>query len=157
VTGQDAVRLHTAWFRDLDVHTLYALLKLRVDVFVVEQECAYAELDGRDTHPATRHLWFDDASHQPLAYLRLLEEQDGSARIGRVAVASSARGTGLAGQLIEAALELAGDRRCVLDAQSHLVGLYRRYGFSPVGPEYVEDGIPHVPMARPGAIRDHST
>src|SRR5690606_7197202 len=78
--------LHVAAFADLDAATLYALLRLRVDVFVVEQRCPYPELDGRDTEPATRHLWLE-LSRTPVAYLRILAEPDGAARIGRVVVA----------------------------------------------------------------------
>lgn len=138
-----------ARFADLDAATLYALLRLRTDVFVVEQECAYPELDGRDTEPGTRHLWLRDGpGAEPLGYLRILEEPDGSARIGRVCVAAKARGAGLAGRLMSVALDVVGARRCVLDAQSHLTGFYAGFGFAPTGPGFDEDGIPHVPMAR---------
>jgi ElaA protein len=138
--------LHAASFADLDARTLYDLLRLRCDVFVVEQECAYPDLDGRDIEPDTRHLWFSlDGS--PVAYLRILYD-DGVARVGRVAVANVARGAGLAGRLMDEALALIGDRPCVLDAQSYLVDFYARYGFRATGAEYVEDGIPHVPMRR---------
>ena len=58
----------TASFHDLDAATLYALLKLRVDVFVVEQDCPYPDLDGRDTEPGTRHLWYE-VDRKPVAYL----------------------------------------------------------------------------------------
>jgi ElaA protein len=139
--------LRTARFADLDAPTLYALLRLRVDVFVVEQQCAYPELDGRDLSPSTVHVWLADG---PLcaAYLRVLAEPDGTARIGRVCTASSYRGRGLSARLVAAALELIGDRPCVLDAQSYLVGFYSRFGFTASGPEFMEDGIPHVPMRR---------
>jgi ElaA protein len=140
----------SASFADLDVATLYALLKLRSDVFVVEQDCVYEDLDGRDTEPQTRHLWFERA-RQPLCYLRLLDD-DGVARIGRVVTARQARGEGLAGELIIAALAAVGDRPSVLNAQSHLVKFYARYGFAPNGPEYLEDGIPHLPMRREAAV-----
>ncbi len=139
--------LRTRRFADLDVATLYALLQLRVAVFVVEQECAYQELDGRDTDPQTWHLWLDRAG-TPVAYLRLLTDPDGAVRIGRVCVTPAARGDGYAGRLLTAALELAGDRVCVLDAQSYLVRFYAGFGFVVTGPEYVEDGIPHLPMRR---------
>lgn len=135
-----------AAFDELDTTTLYALLRLRVDVFVVEQACPYPELDGRDLEPGTRHLWLD-RDGAPIAYLRLLIEPD-HPRIGRVCVAKHARGGGHAARLMDAALDLVGDQPCVLDAQSYLVDFYARYGFSPTGPEYVDDGIPHVPMAR---------
>jgi ElaA protein len=140
------VELHTATFRDLSPTSLYALLKLRVDVFVVEQRCPYPELDGRDDEPGTRHLWLarDD---EMLAYLRILADP-GAERIGRVAVAAGARGRGYAARLMTAALEIVGHRPAVLDAQAHLLDFYRRYGFVPDGPGYVEDGIPHVPMRR---------
>jgi ElaA protein len=142
--------LVVATFADLDTTTLYALLKLRTDVFVVEQECAYPELDGRDTEPGTLHVWMrDDEAGPPLGYLRVLAEPDGGARIGRVCVSAAARGGGAADRLMRAAIDLAGPRHCVLDAQSYLLDFYGRYGFTPTGPEYIEDGIPHVPMARP--------
>lgn len=149
--------LHVASFAELDAQTLYPLLRLRVDVFVVEQRCPYPDLDGRDAEPDTRHLWLAPADDptDPHAYLRLLAEPDGTARIGRVCTAAKARGGGLSGRLVAAALHLVGtEHDCVLDAQSHLVGLYERYGFSPSGPGFVEDGIPHTPMRRPAARPD---
>jgi ElaA protein len=145
-TEPAAVRLAT--FGELDAGTLYSLLRLRVDVFVVEQDCPYPELDGRDTEPGTRHVW-RSAGGRPVGYLRIMEEPDGGTRIGRVCVAADARGTGLARQLMAAALDQVGGRACVLDAQSHLAGFYAGFGFAPTGPEFVEDGIPHVPMRRP--------
>ena len=144
--------LHVASFTDLDPRTLHDLLRLRADVFVVEQECAYPDIDGRDVEPDTRHLWLA-RDGQPIAYLRILREPDGSLRIGRVVVDGKARGEGHAGRLMAEALTLAGDRACVLAAQAHLADFYRRYGFAATGPEFVEDGIPHLPMRRP-AERD---
>lgn len=142
------MRPHVAGFAELDPHTLYDLLRLRVDVFVVEQACAYPELDGRDTEPGTRHLWLADGG-APTAYLRVLSEPDGVARIGRVVVTPAARGAGAAGRLMTAALTEIGPRETVLDAQAHLVAFYERHGFTATGPEFLEDGIPHVPMTRP--------
>ena len=139
--------LHQARFAELDAATLYALLRLRVDVFVVEQRCPYPELDGRDPEPSTVHFWLAEAG-APVGYLRVLSEADGVARIGRVAVAKPARGRGLASRLMTAALAEVGDRDCRLDAQSPLVDFYARYGFRVTGPEYLDDGIPHVPMLR---------
>lgn len=139
--------IHVAAFADLDPATLYALLRLRVDIFVVEQDCPYPELDGRDAEPEALHLWTAD-DNGPTAYLRILTEPDGDARIGRVVVRGDARGAGLAGQLLQAALTRIDGRRCVLHAQAHLVGLYARHGFVATGPESLEDRIPHVPMAR---------
>ncbi|MFI1989155.1 GNAT family N-acetyltransferase [Actinoplanes sp. NPDC020271] len=135
-----------ASFRDLTAATLYDILRLRSDVFVVEQECAYPDLDGRDTEPGTRHLWFS-RDREIRAYLRILDDH-GTERIGRVVTAKSARGSGLAGRLMTHALEIIGHRPAVLDAQSYLVDFYAKFGFVPSGPEFVEDGIPHTPMTR---------
>jgi ElaA protein len=140
--------VHDARTVDLDATTLYRVLRLRTDVFVVEQECAYPELDGRDLEPDARQLWLADGD-AVTATLRLLTDPNGDARIGRVATAPAARGAGLAAVLMRRALELAGDRPVVLDAQAHLEHWYARFGFAVVGPGYVEDGIPHVPMRRP--------
>ncbi|MBC6460027.1 GNAT family N-acetyltransferase [Actinomadura sp. HBU206391] len=140
-------RLRIAAFSDLDAATLYGLLRLRVDVFVVEQRCAYPELDGRDTEPGTRHLWLTGESGEPVAYLRIIEEP-GGVRIGRVVTAAHARGAGLAGRLVDAAIETVGDRPVRLHAQVHATGLYERRGFVTEGETFVEDGIPHVPMVR---------
>jgi ElaA protein len=140
--------IRVASFADLDTTTLYALLRLRCEVFIVEQEAAYLDIDGRDTEPATRHIWVAQAGN-PVAYLRVLSEHDGGMRIGRVVVAKVARGAGVAGRLMEAALAVVGARPSVLDAQAHLADFYARYGYKINGDGYVEDGIPHVPMARP--------
>jgi ElaA protein len=136
-----------ASFADLDTRTFHDLLKLRIDVFVVEQACPYPELDGRDLEPGTRHLWLTRGG-DPVAYLRILADPDGAARIGRVVVAPEARGGGHAGRLMAEALEVVGNRPCVLEAQSHLVAFYARHGFAVSGRDYVEDGIPHTPMRR---------
>jgi ElaA protein len=138
---------HVAAFGDLDTVTLYGLLRLRVDVFVVEQRCPYPELDGRDLEPATRHVWIEDAG-RPCAYLRVLREPDGMVRVGRVCVADKLRGTGAARTLMGVALDIVGDDPSTLDAQAYLVGFYAGFGYTVTGPEYVEDGIPHVPMLR---------
>jgi len=136
--------LRTASFRDLEIRTLYAILQLRSDVFVVEQECAYADPDGRDIEPGTRHLWIERGG-EIRAYLRILDD-GGVQRIGRVVTAKSARGEGLAGRLVEHALTIIGNRPSVLDAQAYLVDFYAKFGYQQTGPEFIEDGIPHVPM-----------
>ncbi|MEO3776882.1 GNAT family N-acetyltransferase [Micromonospora sp. B11E3] len=136
-----------ASFAELDARTFHNLLRLRIDVFVVEQACPYPELDGRDVEPGTRHLWLT-RDGDVVAYLRILADPGGVTRIGRVVVAPRARRGGYAGRLMAEALAVVGDRPCVLEAQSHLVAFYARHGFTVSGPEYVEDGIPHTPMRR---------
>jgi ElaA protein len=135
-----------ASFRDLDATTLYAILKLRVDVFVVEQKCPYPELDGRDDEPGTRHVWLTRGD-EILAYLRILDDR-GTERIGRVVTAPAARNGGYASRLLEHALTVIGNRPSTLAAQAQLTGFYSRFGYAVAGPGYREDGIPHVPMRR---------
>jgi ElaA protein len=86
-----------------------------------------------------------------LATLRVLDDDPHTARIGRVATARSARGEGLAARLMTRALELCAGREIVLDAQTYLLDWYRRFGFVRDGEDFLDDGIPHVPMrlARP--------
>ena len=140
------LELRVASFRDLEAITLYQILKLRSDVFVVEQECFYADLDGRDTEPGTRHVWLSRGD-EILAYLRILDDGE-TRRIGRVVTAPEARSGGYASRLMRHALEVIGDRPCTLEAQAHLTGFYNRFGFTQAGPGYVEDDIPHVPLRR---------
>ncbi|HEV7755610.1 MAG TPA: GNAT family N-acetyltransferase [Mycobacteriales bacterium] len=130
---------------DLDAATLYALLRLRVDVFVVEQRCPYPELDGADLAPGTLHLWTSDEAG-PAAYLRILDDPDGSVRIGRVCTRADARGRGLAAGLVREALGKVRGRPVTLNAQTHLTGWYRKFGFVVSAPEFLDDGIPHTPM-----------
>jgi len=137
--------VHSAPTVGLDPVILYRILQLRVDVFVVEQNCPYRELDGRDLEPTARQLWVQKNT-EVAATLRVLTDPDGRARVGRVATATGFRGQGLAAALMSAAIALTGDADVVLDAQTYLAGWYARLGFAVDGPEFVEDGIPHVPM-----------
>ncbi|MGW5748600.1 GNAT family N-acetyltransferase [Amycolatopsis sp. NPDC003861] len=138
--------LHDTTGPELTAAELHDILRLRVDVFVVEQKAAYPELDGRDLLPDTRHLWFEDAG-AVLAYLRVLLDPGGVRRIGRVVTAAHARGAGLAARLMDAALTVPGEY--VLDAQTYVQGFYARYGFVAEGDEYTDDdGIPHIRMRR---------
>ncbi len=136
-------------FADLDATTAYACWRLRQDVFVVEQDCPYADLDGRDLEPGTRHLLLRDAAGALLGYLRVLDDGDVT-RIGRVVLERSARGRGLADRLMAAAVECLDARDCVLHAQAPLTGFYAAHGFVVDGPGFLEDDIPHVPMRRTG-------
>ena len=139
-------RLRRARFVELTPFELYGLCRLRVDVFVVEQECPYPELDGRDAEPATVHVWLEQEG-AVLATIRVLDDGDTRA-IGRVATAAAHRGQGLSARLIEAGIALCDGVPITLGAQAHLEGWYERFGFRRSGPGYVEDGIPHVPMRR---------
>lgn len=144
--------MHAAALADIDPVTVYGLMQLRVDVFVVEQECAYPELDGRDLEPSAVQYWCTDLDGAPIATARLLTDElpDGTAllRIGRVCTRHELRGNGLVRLLIDRIVSDIGDRPSVLDAQAHLEQMYARWGYVADGPQFVEDGIPHVPMRR---------
>jgi ElaA protein len=141
------VTVHRSALPDLEPLTLYGLAALRSAVFVVEQNCAYLDLDGRDVEPLTEHLWTAD-ERGPTAYLRVLTEPDGAARVGRVCTRVDARGAGLAAALLTDVLDRNFGRVIVLEAQAHLADWYGRFGFVRSGAGYLEDGIPHVPMRR---------
>ena len=142
---------------DLGKEQLYALLKLRDEVFVVEQKCAYQDLDGLDLDGDTCHLmgWEGD---ELVAYLRLLDptSQGGEVVIGRVVTAESTRGKGLGHELMKQGLKQAEkywpDVPIYLSAQAHLQGYYANYGFEVAGEPYVEDGIPHIGMRRVSSL-----
>ncbi|EAP99543.1 putative acyltransferase [Janibacter sp. HTCC2649] len=135
-------------FTELDPVVAYRLWALRSEVFVVEQEAAYLDLDGRDVEPGTWHFWCADELGMPVATLRVLDD-DEVWRVGRVATASGHRGSGLAAAMVRGVLALCSDRAIVLDAQAHLRDWYAAFGFVATGAEYAdEDGIPHVPMRR---------
>ena len=136
-------------FAGLTASEVYDAARLRQDVFVVEQECPYLDLDGRDQDPGTGHVLMNDAGGALLGYARVLDDTT-AWRIGRVVLARSARGRGLADGLIGAALGHCRRedplRDVVLDAQTPLVDWYAGFGFAVDGAGFLEDGIPHTPM-----------
>jgi ElaA protein len=141
--------IHDRAASDLSPEQLYGILRLRAEVFVVEQAAAYLDLDGRDLETGARLLWVQDDRGAIVATARVLD--DGAhRRIGRIATTPSHRSRGLAAALVEHFVATsAGPWR--LDAQAHLAGWYERFGFEVVGDEYDDgDGIPHVPMLRSG-------
>ena len=147
ITWQD---LHHS---ELTVPQLYALLKLRCAVFVVEQNCPYLDVDGDDLVGENRHIlgWHDG---ELVAYARILKSEDDfePVVIGRVIISGKARGEKLGYQLMEKTLEACRkqwpDKALYLGAQAHLQSFYGHFGFAPVTEVYDEDGIPHVGMAR---------
>jgi ElaA protein len=131
----------------LDVHALY---KLRVDVFVAEQDCPYAEIDEVDADPDTTHLLARGPGQGPteLAATLRVYGTEGVMHLGRVCTAPEWRGQGIAAHLIRMGLALCGDHPVEIGAQSHLEQWYARFGFVRSGPDYLDERIPHVPMRR---------
>lgn len=156
VEGHPGLEARWLDFDAFDTATLHDVLKLRLDVFVVEQACPYPEIDGRD--PLARHLLLTRSGDGALAaYLRLFAPEapprgDGFCHLGRIVTAPGWRGTGLGGRLLALGIEecerahpRAGIR---LSAQAHLEAFYGRFGFLAVSDVYDEDGIPHIDMER---------
>lgn len=134
-------------FHQLSLDQLYQLLKLRTDVFVVEQNCAYPELDNLDQD--SEHL-FVESDGKVKAYLRLSILNASKAKISRVVTAHDFRGKGASRKLVGAALEQIGNHKgiemAVLQAQDHLTDFYASFGFEKTSDVYLEDNIPHVDM-----------
>lgn len=147
---RDRSDIQRARFADLSARDLYDILRLRAEVFVVEQDCAFLDLDGRDHEPAAEHMWIRD--HEGVAAtLRVLDEGGAVWSIGRVVTRPDVRSTGIGAALMEAAIALLEERgtdEIRLGAQAHLADWYGRFGFEVSGPGYVEDDIPHLPMRR---------
>ena len=148
----DPLRLEWLGFADFSAARLYEVLRLRQAVFVVEQRCAYPDLDGSDL--GARHLltWSGDAL---AGYLRLIPSgQHSRVAIGRVAVAPGFRGRGLARQMMQEALAVCGrdypERTVALGAQTYLARFYQSLGFAAVSAPYDDYGIPHIDMALKG-------
>ena len=140
-------------FDALTVHDLHDVLRLRADVFVVEQACPFPEIDGRD--PDAAHLLARDAPGGALdGTLRLFGPAcaGDAAVIGRVATAAAARGTGLGRALMGEGIAEAGRRFGAvpirIGAQARLEAFYASLGFFRLGEDYVEDGISHCVMVR---------
>lgn len=141
-------------FSELSTDELYDLLKLRVDVFVVEQTCYYPELDELDRHPETRHL-LAYQNNNLVGYLRVLPKATSYPEyisIGRVAIAKMARGSGLGHQLMKRGLSICqhnfADQSIKISAQLYLEAFYQSHGFDTVSEMYLEDGIEHIAMIK---------
>lgn len=136
-------------FGELSGHEVYEMLKLRVDVFVVEQNCAYHEVDGYDY--SALHIFCNDEEGLA-AYARLLPAgvKYTGPSIGRVIIRENRRGTGLAHILMERSINFIKTHwkpgNIHLQAQHHLVGFYGNHGFNAVSEPYDDGGIPHVDM-----------
>lgn len=136
-------------FEQLTIAELYEILKIRCEVFVVEQNCAYQDCDGRDDKAF--HL-FGRQDGKVIAYLRIFDKGivfEQSA-IGRVLVDKAHRGNGLAGELMRTAIRFVeqklGHKEIKIEAQAYLTEFYGGLGFVATSEVYLEDNIPHIEM-----------
>ncbi len=138
-------------FDEFTVTELYAVLKARIDVFVVEQNCPYPDLDGYDQKAL--HLWAEEDG-EVLAGCRIFNKgiKYNEASIGRVLTTEKARGKSLGKQLIRYAVETVENRfhtsEIRISAQDYLLKFYGDFGFEDTGKKYLEDDIPHTEMLR---------
>ncbi len=139
------MNIEIARFDELDAETLYQIVKLRIDCFVVEQDCPYHELDNKDKEAI--HFYIKEGE-KVISYLRLMVKDQNRAQIGRIATDSNHRGKGLAGSLIKSSFEVLDENIEIvyLHGQTHLQQYYESFGFVKKSEPYKEDGIPHIDM-----------
>ncbi|MGH1385145.1 GNAT family N-acetyltransferase [Kordia sp.] len=142
-------------FDKLSIDELYDILQLRSEVFVVEQNCVYQDVDGKDRKAL--HVIGSDEHGKIVAYIRLFnagEYFENEASFGRVVVAKNARAFGYGHIIVKAAIaaiqEHYNTRNIKISAQTYLQKFYESHGFSQVGDGYLEDEIPHIAMTRNG-------
>ena len=132
-------------FEELTTYELYALLKSRAEIFVVEQNCIYQDLDDKDYQ--SLHVYYEKDG-KILAYLRAFWKEKGVIQVGRVLTLE--HGIGLGGKLLHDGLEVIKKQykpeKVFLEAQCYAIGFYEREGFCVCSEEFLEDGIPHVQM-----------
>lgn len=150
----------TKTWSQLTTDELYAFLKLRTDVFYLEQQVDDTELDDRDQEPTTEHLWIADETGVA-SYLRVIVDAEPTHRdarhlFGRVVTRPDARGRGLSQQLIAEVIRRHGHEAMLLHAQTYIAPLYAKFGFEAFGDEYVEAGIAHVLMYRAALTAEQS-
>jgi len=140
-------------FEELSLDELYALMVLRQEVFVVEQDCVYLDADGKDQK--AWHLLGKEADGFLAAYVRILSKgvsYEKYPSIGRVVTTEKSRKQGVGRALMKQALvetaRLFPGETIKISAQVYLIRFYKSFGFEPVGEEYLEDGIPHIGMLK---------
>ena len=134
-------------FDALTTAELYEILRCRAEVFVVEQDCVYQDVDGFDRQAS--HLFFEEQG-RILSYVRVVDPgvKYPAASITRVLTLPEARHRGLSTRLIQAGIELARtlSPTIAIEAQAYLREFYASFGFRPVSEEFLLDGIPHIRM-----------
>lgn len=138
-------------FEDLRLQELYEVLQLRSEIFVVEQDCVYQDIDGKD-QKALHVLGYE--GEDLVAYTRIFPPgvYFNAAAIGRVVVKNSSRKNKLGHEILKASIEAIENRfdthSIKLSAQTYLTKFYEGHGFRQTGEGYLEDGIPHIAMIR---------
>lgn len=145
------MKWHVKTFEELTTRELFEIYRLRCEVFIVEQNCAFPDVDAKDLEGQHVFLWEDGL----LAYARVYVKPD-CTKIGRVVTPKDLRGTGLGKELMQRAMVVAQahGKPVKVSAQSYLEGFYQSLGFENCTPVYLEDGIPHQDMVYQGPGKD---
>ena len=153
MAASSPIRYQSKAFSSLKLDELYSILALRAEVFVVEQECPYQDLDGSDQKAV--HL-LQYSTQELVGYARMFSAQSLDLTyhvLGRIVIREKYRSTGLGHALVEEAIktmeEMWGNQPIKISAQKHLTDFYRKHKFQVTGAPYLEDGIPHIAMIRP--------
>ncbi|MCL1047750.1 GNAT family N-acetyltransferase [Shewanella electrodiphila] len=152
MSALDSIQWKLLHFNQLSLDELYEILKLRVDVFVVEQNCPYPELDNKDRLADVKHLLGLNSQGELIAYTRILPAGVSypEASIGRVIIAEQGRGKGIAHELMQRSIDVVKTQwpqtSIQIGAQQHLSDFYQQQGFTVNSEMYLEDGIPHIDM-----------
>ena len=145
------LEITTKSFQELTINELYDILQLRVEVFCVEQNCVYQDIDGKDEKA---HHVIGKKDNKIIAYTRIFKPGDyfKEASIGRVVVCKEERQHKYGYDIMEASIQAVSDYFKVttikLSAQTYLRKFYNNLGFKEIGEEYLEDGIPHIAMIK---------
>jgi ElaA protein len=145
------MKITTKTFEELTNKELYEILQLRSEVFVIEQDCIYQDIDGKDNR-ALHVLGWEDGNL--VAYARCFQSGDyfEEAAIGRILVRENYRKLGYGHKITKASIDAIKSKyeadKIKISAQTYLVIFYERHGFKTIGDRYLEDGIPHIAMLR---------
>ena len=139
------MKLVSKFFEELTTTELYEILKARAEIFVVEQECVYQDLDDKDYK--SLHVFYEEEG-KVIAYLRSFVKEKDVIQMGRVLTIE--HGKGLGGKLLKVGIEeiktKQNPKKIFIEAQCYATGYYAREGFKVCSEEFLEDGIPHVEM-----------
>lgn len=145
--GSEQMNLNVKYFEELTTKELYEILKSRAEIFVVEQDCIYQDLDGIDYR--SLHVFYEEDG-SVIAYLRAYEKEDEPevVQVGRVLTLE--HGKGLGAKILKEGIEIIQKKMrpqsIYIEAQCYAIGFYEREGFQVCSESFLEDGIPHVQM-----------
>ena len=138
-------------YKELTIDELYEILKLRSEVFVVEQNCIYQDVDDIDKR--SYHVFMKEKDKSEIkVYIRVFEKDKDTSQIGRVVAAKDVRRKGYATELLKKGIEISKNEmkktKVYLEGQVYVAKLYEKVGFKIISDEFLEDGIPHYKMLK---------